>query len=139
MHITILLTLSLLPGEAKPVCVSGKTRTYTLSHQGWTICISIRLEYLPGAFGRFFKPNFVNNSGPFMVPCYSQKTDFSNELLFFQFDATILEPIYFKVGAILKKMPWKTPQLQQYNIIQTTLVDCYLFFAMVDQTIREKT
>ena len=46
-----------------------------------------------------------------MASCYLQKTDLSNELTFLQFDASILEPIHFQVGTILKKIPSKIPYL----------------------------
>ena len=42
-----------------------------------------------------------------MTSCYSQKTNLSNELTFLPFDASILEPIHFQVGAVLKKCPKK--------------------------------
>ena len=35
-----------------------------------------------------------------MAPCYSQKTDLSNEVTYLQFGATIVERIHFQVGAI---------------------------------------
>ena len=38
-----------------------------------------------------------------MAPCYSQKTDLWNEATFSQFNAFILEPIHFQVGAILEQ------------------------------------
>ena len=51
-----------------------------------------------------------------MAPCYSKKTDVSNELTFMQFDDAILESIHFQFGAILKKMPTKIPYLYYYSM-----------------------
>ena len=55
--------------------------------------------------GRYFetviKPGFNYISGAI----YSQKKYLSNELTYLQSDATILEPIHFQMGAILKEMP----------------------------------
>ena len=49
---------------------------------------------------------------PLLTPCYSQKTDLSNERsTFLQFDATIFEPFHFQVGTTLKKVPSKKPYL----------------------------
>ena len=59
------------------------------------------------ASGRYFetliKQNFIHISGVNGPPCHSQKTVLSNELTFLHFDDSILEPIHFQIGTILKK------------------------------------
>ena len=63
------------------------------------------------ASGRYFETLFKQIFLLSMAPCHSQKTVLSNELTFLHFDDSILEPIHFQIGTILKKMPSKIPYL----------------------------